>query len=462
MTVPGKIINAHPEFGIPDGLKNDQPSRTIVEAHLHLQPLVLGQTEKALVALADKKAAKVVKVIKVVKVVKPHHKKTTTTTYKKPTTTTTIIYKKPTSTKTTTTYKKPTTTTTTTTVKYQKPTTTKTRTTYKPITTTTTTTTSPVPTPTGVFGICEDTLGRCTVQGNVTAQCGSNAHCDAWGLCACESGFRASILSQNYHLGVHTNDNSTSNTTIYVPPGVACSVNCTSETCPDVLNTCDTKPDNCFPGYAALLMKGAMGAYEGLFRNVKVGDVVQIVDKNGQKKFDEVVYVLRAPVQDVVYSILEYVTADGETGEFHLTPFHILSTSTTRSAAPALLQAKEVLPYTYIHHAAHGPVLVTANSQRLIKNAGAYTAIPRTPGALLVVDGIVASPWAVNHDLFEWTFGPVARGLYAILKPMNLHTTVLGSHLFAAINDVIGPSIARAASNVPRAVGALVMPLMKA
>ncbi|KAJ3055607.1 hypothetical protein HK097_010031, partial [Rhizophlyctis rosea] len=186
------------------------------------------------------------------------------------------------------------------------------------------------------------------------------------------------------------------------------------------------------------------------------------VVKGGKKMFDEVAYVFKAGVSDAVYRILEYVTNSGETGEFHLTPFHVLPVSSTRDSEPTIIQAKEVLRHTYIHHATHGPVLVTATSERLIKDAGAYTAITRTHGALLVVDGIIASPWAIRHELYEWTFGIIVRGLYTILKPMNLHTAILGSDSIAVAAESIAPTVFQFAGNLNNAIRSFVMPGVKA
>ncbi|KAJ3042457.1 hypothetical protein HDV00_007227 [Rhizophlyctis rosea] len=245
----------------------------------------------------------------------------------------------------------------------------------------------------------------------------------------------------------YTATSATTDMNVYVPLGIGCDVSCTANPCDEteIPRTCDTKPDNCFPGYATLMMHDG----EVYMRDVKVGDVVEVIGKDGKKIWDEVVYVYRSKRRSGVFSVLEYVGEGGERGEFHLTPSHVLPVSTTATSPRSFMQAKDVLRHTYIHHISHGPVLVTGISQRLIKNAGQYAPITRTASSLLIVDGIIASPWAVDHDWLELLMGPIARSAYAILKPMNLHFTVLNSDWIAYVNDLIGPSIMRAIQFAP-------------
>ncbi|KAJ3028792.1 hypothetical protein HDV00_010022 [Rhizophlyctis rosea] len=295
----------------------------------------------------------------------------------------------------------------------------------------------PEPTPAGLpLGESPSQLGQCLVpqvNGATINNCGANASCSStWPMCICNAGTRAPKLSDNRHVHTYLSGTQGSNTTVWVAPHVDCDTECSDSECSEVpRDQCDTQ--RFFPGYALAAAASGQSAFPpavlGLvwggwvggkirFGDVRVGDEVEVVGKDGKVFLDEVVYVFRPLVKDAVFQILEYVTEE----------------------------AKDITRHSYIHHATHGPVLITSTTQRLIKNAGAYTAVTRTQDALLIVDGIIASPWAVRHELMT---GPIARGFYTILKPSNLHVAVLNSDWIRAINDVIGPAIMRAVDAYP-------------
>ncbi|KAJ3053282.1 hypothetical protein HK097_004645 [Rhizophlyctis rosea] len=297
--------------------------------------------------------------------------------------------------------------------------------------------------PDETFPICETELGTC-ISTNTPTLCGTiNVSCQSTysNLCTCNAGWKAPNNQGFLIRKLGDVEGEFVKPYVVVPLGVDCTEECEMDGCLEVREQperlCDTEGGSvCFPMYAKVGVKGG----EKRMDEVVAGDFVEVLTKDGEKVLDEIIYVFRAARRGVVYSVLEYVTDDGKIGEFHLTPTHTLANSATRTSSRNFVQAKEVLRHTYIHHITHGPVLVTKTSQRLIQ-AGGYAAIPRTPGALMIVDGVIASPWGVQHYMMDTLFGTAFRIVYAMLKPMNLHIAFMENEWLAKASNFVSPKI---------------------
>ena len=183
-----------------------------------------------------------------------------------------------------------------------------------------------------------------------------------------------------------------------------------------------SKEKSCFAGSETLsLESGEVKAIS----DVRVGDRVLSADAAGRTSFSDVVYVPhRANSNDALFTHI--TTASGR--DIKMTPSHILSAGPCHSSTP--------LPLTYASSVSVGDCVMTVSGKDMVSTVetvqgkGLYTVV--TKEEYVVVNGIIASPFAVNHMLANLYYN-VHRFVYAtapsILNCPALHSAneVLGS-----------------------------------
>lgn len=164
----------------------------------------------------------------------------------------------------------------------------------------------------------------------------------------------------------------------------------------------------CFTGEDALTLES--GASKPL-REVRVGDRVLTSDARGALSFATVVFLPHGPNMAEA-AVVAIVTAGGKS--LRATPMHLLRTCDGRLAYASTLAA--------------GACLRTVDGDDTVVSArrtfatGLYTAV--TTNEFLVVNGIVASPFAVAHTVAH-AYYHLHRALYA-RAPSILKLAVFG------------------------------------
>ena len=212
------------------------------------------------------------------------------------------------------------------------------------------------------------------------------------------------------------------------------STNCTADSGTSRKGQCDTtsssspsssSSDNvCFSGDDSVTLES--GAAK-LFSEVAIGDKVQTADATGALSFSNVVALPHA-VNKKLASFVDVVTASGKS--LKATKMHLLQQCDGSLAYAGSLSKGDCL------RTVDGDEAVTALS--MTKAEGIYTAV--TTNEFLVVNGIVASPFAVTHGLVNSFY--------------NLHRTVakfmptaLASPLALAVNAFLGGSFLAAGNS---------------
>jgi Hint module len=183
-----------------------------------------------------------------------------------------------------------------------------------------------------------------------------------------------------------------------------------------------SKEKSCFAGSETLsLESGEVKAIS----DVRVGDRVLAADAAGRTSYSDVVYVPHvANSDDALFTHI--TTASGR--DIKMTPSHILSAGRCHSSAP--------LPLTYASSVSVGDCVMTVSGKDMVSTVatvqgkGLYTVV--TKEEYIVVNGIIASPFAVNHMLANLYYN-IHRFVYStapsILNYPALHSAneVLGS-----------------------------------
>jgi Hint module len=149
------------------------------------------------------------------------------------------------------------------------------------------------------------------------------------------------------------------------------------------------KEKACFAGSETLsLESGEVRAIS----DVRVGDRVLAADAAGRTSYSDVVYVPhRANSDDALFTHI--TTASGR--DIKMTPSHIILAGPCHSSAS--------LPLTYASSVSVGDCVMTVSGEDMVSTVetvqgkGLYTVV--TKEEYVVVNGIIASPFAVNHML---------------------------------------------------------------
>ena len=150
-----------------------------------------------------------------------------------------------------------------------------------------------------------------------------------------------------------------------------------------------SKRKSCFAGSETLhLESGEVRAIS----DVRVGDRVLAADAAGRTSYSDVVYVPhRANSDDAVFTHI--TTASGR--DIKMTPSHIILAGPCHSSAS--------LPLTYASSVSVGDCVMTVSGEDMVSTVetvqgkGLYTVV--TKEEYVVVNGIIASPFAANHML---------------------------------------------------------------
>jgi Hint module len=176
-----------------------------------------------------------------------------------------------------------------------------------------------------------------------------------------------------------------------------------------------TSTKSCFAGSETLhLESGEVRAIS----DVRVGDRVLAADAAGRTSYSDVVYVPHsANSDDALFTHI--ITASGR--DVKMTPSHIISAGPCHSSAS--------LPLKYASSVSVGDCVMTVSGEDMVSTVatvqgkGLYTVV--TKEEYVVVNGIIASPFAASHMLANLYYN-IHRFLYAaapsILNYPALHS----------------------------------------
>ena len=184
-------------------------------------------------------------------------------------------------------------------------------------------------------------------------------------------------------------------------------------------NLATTKLKACFAGSETLSLESGEVR---LISNIKVGDRVLAADAAGRHSYSDVVFVPhRANNDDALFTHI--TTASGR--DIKVTPSHIILGGSCHSTGP--------LSLTYASAISVGDCVMTVSGKDMVsivetvQGKWLYTVV--TKEEYIVVNGIVASPFAVNHMLANLYYN-VHRLVYASapsflnLKPLHFTNEV--------------------------------------
>ncbi|KAJ3147105.1 hypothetical protein HDU86_008101 [Geranomyces michiganensis] len=249
-------------------------------------------------------------------------------------------------------------------------------------------------------------------QCDITASCIKVATGSSSGYqCTCRSGFKS---PNAYRI------KGDSSNRVYVAPRTACNDVCAVTTgpnaCSEVRQMNAECIGGCFPGSATVQVQSATGLEKVPFNKLKAGMSMLVADHDGSQHMSDVAFVVNLS-GDLMFATLDYVSDSGKVGQVTLTHGHLIQTGTGASGRTLLLPASQIYAGDKIYHDKENAVTVTATrSHRLPSGSGAFSAIPDRSDALLIVEGILASPYSEDHALADRTFGLGARILYRALK----------------------------------------------
>jgi predicted extracellular nuclease len=176
-----------------------------------------------------------------------------------------------------------------------------------------------------------------------------------------------------------------------------------------------TTTKSCFAGSETLhLESGEVRAIS----DVRVGDRVLSADAAGRTSFSDVVYVPHMANSD--NALLTHITTASGC-DIKMTPSHIILAGPCHSSAS--------LPLTYASSVSVGECVMTVSGEDMVSTVetvqgkGLYTVV--TKEEYVVVNGIIASPFAANHMLANLYYN-IHRFLYAaapsVLNYSPLHS----------------------------------------
>ena len=163
--------------------------------------------------------------------------------------------------------------------------------------------------------------------------------------------------------------------------------------------------------------------------DVRVGDRVLAADAAGRTSYSDVVFVPhRANNDDALFTLI--TTASGR--DIKMTPSHIILAGPCHSSGP--------LPLTYASSVRVGDCVMTVSGKDMVSTVetvqgkGLYTIV--TKEEYVVVNGIIASPFAVNHMLANLYYN-VHRLVYASVPsllnnpPLHFANEVSNCYLYS-------------------------------
>jgi hypothetical protein len=180
-----------------------------------------------------------------------------------------------------------------------------------------------------------------------------------------------------------------------------------------------SKKKNCFAGSEiVILQSGEMKPIS----EVRAGDRVLAADASRQTVFSEVVFVPHASNADK--TVFTHITTT-QGRDIKMTHSHILPAGVCGSTSP--------LPDVYASSVTVGDCIMTVSGMEevtaveTVQGQGLYTIV--TGEEYVVVNGIIASPFAFNHMVANFYYN-IHRFVYACVP------VLLTSHVFRSANEV--------------------------
>lgn len=158
--------------------------------------------------------------------------------------------------------------------------------------------------------------------------------------------------------------------------------------------------------------------------DISVGDEILGVDESGEVSATSVVYIPHLPNGRISDFVGITYSLDNTSQTIHLTPKHLLPVCLAHdcsacSSSAALRRASEVTLQSCIQIYGHDKLLWAHPTAVIsLHKRGVYSLVATTP--LLLVDGVVASPFETNHMLSHY-FYSLHRLLYSYL-PFSVWT----------------------------------------
>jgi Hint module len=171
----------------------------------------------------------------------------------------------------------------------------------------------------------------------------------------------------------------------------------------------------CFAGSETVSVE-SVGATS--ISDIRTGDRVLAADAAGRTFYSDVVFVPHGPNKDSALFV-HITTAHGR--DIKMTHSHILPSGACNTASP--------LPLVYAKNVNVGDCVMTVSGEErvsavgVVPGQGLYTIV--TKGEYVVVNGIIASPFATNHMMANLYYN-MHRFIYSS-APALLNTSVLHS-----------------------------------
>jgi len=150
----------------------------------------------------------------------------------------------------------------------------------------------------------------------------------------------------------------------------------------------EASDSSCFAGTESVLLEDGSSK---LISEVRVGDRILSADTDGSTGFSNVI-ALAHPSNNIKSTFVHIETESGS--DVKVTPSHLVLASVDCSAAMKLTKASDITMNSCLLTTS-GPARVSAVT--VMSQNGIYSVIAEKQ--LIVVNGIVASPFAVNHEV---------------------------------------------------------------
>lgn len=197
-------------------------------------------------------------------------------------------------------------------------------------------------------------------------------------------------------------------------PGPPCSWTGTSINCNSDSTTTTTTSTTCFEGSSSTLLLESGKTIK--MAEVEVGDRVQVATKDGSLVFSDVVFIPHAPNDQES----EFIHLTTSATEIKMSDRHLLPAGTCGSVLE-LMDAQDV---------AVGSCVMTNKGQQEVltstpvKGKGVYTVVTADAHGNVMVNGVQASSFAVNHFIPN-TYYLVHRNMYHIMPKSFLTSKVV-------------------------------------
>jgi hypothetical protein len=167
----------------------------------------------------------------------------------------------------------------------------------------------------------------------------------------------------------------------------------------------------CFSGSESVRLESGGTSH---ISDIRIGDRILAADASGHKLFSDVVFVPHGPNKDNALFV-HITTAHGH--DIKMTQSHILPSGACNTASS--------LPLVYAKNVKVGDCVMTVSGKERVSavgfvlGQGLYTIV--TKEKFVVVNGIIASPFAVNHMLADLYYN-IHRFAYAFAPSLLDHS----------------------------------------